>query len=68
MSVPSLKSVKVRCPRCDATHYRPRRVSSEEPPETIRATCLGPHPNRGADFEGCGETVRLVVEEVSEID
>ncbi|EMA14008.1 hypothetical protein C435_16290 [Haloarcula marismortui ATCC 33799] len=38
----------------------------ENPPETINSECYAPHPSRGADFDGCGETVELDVIEVSE--
>jgi len=63
----SLKSVKVRCPECGATHYRPERVSAEDPPETLEKTCIAPHPNRGADFEGCGVVQDLEVVEVNDV-
>lgn len=67
-SLESLKAVTVRCPDCDATHVRPERVPMDDPPERVEGTCYAPHPDRGADFEGCGETVDLIVEEVNEID
>ena len=68
MSIPSLKLVQVECPECGSTHHRPMRVSAEDPPETVRKTCLAPHPMRGADFDGCGETVALRVLSVEEVD
>jgi hypothetical protein len=49
-----LLSVKVCCPHCSATHVRPARAERDDLPETLRKTCLAPHPSRGADFEGCG--------------
>ena len=64
----SLKSVKLRCPECGATHHRPERVSSEDPPDTLEKTCLGSHPAREVDFEGCGEILALEVVEVKELD
>ena len=59
-----LRSVRVRCPDCDATHCRPMRVDPDDPPETVTNTCIAPHPERGADFEGCGEDVELQIVEV----
>ena len=64
----SLKSVKVRCPECGATHYRLERISADDPPDSLEKRCIAPHPNRGDDFNGCGETLDLEVVEVSEID
>jgi hypothetical protein len=66
MSSQTLAAVTVTCPDCDATHVRPRRIDLENPPETITGECYAPHPSRGADFEGCGETVELDVVEVSD--
>lgn len=60
----TLKGVKLECPNCGATHVRRRRVDADDPPETIHATCIAPHPNRNADFEGCGEDRDLRVLEV----
>jgi hypothetical protein len=54
-----LVSVRYRCPKCDATHCRPVRIDGDEPPATQENTCIAPHPERGADFEGCGEDVEL---------
>jgi len=62
------KAVTVECPECGATHVRPRRVEADDAPETITGTCYAPHENRGADFEGCGEEVELIVVEVEEVD
>ena len=56
-------AVELRCPECDATHVRPRRVDPDDKPETIEGECYAPHPARGADFEGCGEVVELEVVE-----
>ena len=66
MSGKTHAAVTVKCPGCGATHVRPRRVDVENPPETINGECYAPHPSRGADFDGCGETTELDVIEVSE--
>jgi hypothetical protein len=54
-----LISVKYECPDCDATHVRPERIDPDDGAYTKTGECYAPHPNRGADFEGCGEEVDL---------
>ncbi len=63
-----LMAVEVRCPECDATHVRPEYIKNTENNDTIEGECYAPHPGRGADFEGCGETVELEVVEFRELD
>jgi|AntRauMinimDraft_1070381.scaffolds.fasta_scaffold00513_3 hypothetical protein len=63
-----LKAVTVQCPECDATHVRPERVDEDNSPEIITGECYAPHPNRSADFEGCGEEVDLEVVEVDDVE
>jgi len=58
-----LMAAEVVCPDCEATHVRPEYVKNGERPETVKGECYAPHPNRGADFEGCGEDVELDVVE-----